>query len=334
MPKEVLLYGRIDSETATMFHESLQEIEGNDEMMLRINSIGGSPEFGWGIISMWNEIKTPKKIRVDGQAHSTAAFLLCYAEYTESLDVAEFLIHRAAYPSYMENSVEFDDATKGNLMRVNKSIEAAFRAKVDIVKFEALPQMAGKKTKDIFSMDARIDIYLTAKEAKSIGLINKVIPLTPSITAEIKAYAKAASSNVFVPKETTEKELQNKPIHKKQMTADQLKSEHPEVFNSIAKSAVDAERDRVGAWMAFNDIDAVAVAKGITEGKTMSQTDMADFTRKGIAKGAVAKAETETIPPVNGAETKTADQLANEAKAAATNDFLTAAKEAAKIHLK
>ena len=332
MAKEVLLYGRIDSEKAELFHESLQEIEGNDEMMLRINTIGGSPEYGWGVTAMWNEIKTPKKIRVDGQAHSFGAFMLCYTENTEALDVAEFLIHRAAYPSWMESSPEFDDATKGNLIRVNKSLETAFRNKVDVVKFEALPQMAGKKIKDIFSMDSRIDIYLTAKEAKSIGLINKVIPLTPSITAEITAYAKAASSEVFIPKVETELP---KPINKpKKMTAEQLKSEHPEVFNAIAKSAVDAERDRVGAWMAFNDIDAVAVAKGITEGKQMSQTDMADFTRKGIAKGAVAAAEAESTTTIVEPETKTPEQDAAEKAAKTTNDFLTAAKNAAKNHLK
>jgi ATP-dependent protease ClpP protease subunit len=333
MAKEVLLYGRIDSYSANEFHDALKEIEGDGEMLLRINSEGGSPEYAWGIISMWNEIKTPKKIRIDGQAHSSAAFILCYAENAEGLDVSEYLIHRAAYPSYMENSEDFPDSLKGNLERINKSLETAFRAKVDIVKFESLPQMAGLKTKDIFSMDGRIDIFLTAKEAKSIGLINKVIPLTPSITAEISSYAKAASSKVFVPREVQKEEIQ-KPINKKQMTADQLKSEHPETYNAIAKSAVDAERDRVGAWMAFNDIDAVAVAKGITEGKSLSQTDMADFTRKGIAKGAVANAETEKIPAVEATETKTAEQLSDEAKAKKTTDFLTAAKEAAKTHLK
>ncbi len=330
MAKEVLLYGRIDSEKAELFHEALQEAEGNDELMLRINSIGGEPEYGFGIIAMFNEIKTAKKIRVDGQAHSTAAFLLCYAENAEALDVSEFLIHRAAYPIWMESSPNFDESMKGNLNRINASLEKAFRAKVDTVKFEALPQMAGKKIKDIFSIENRIDVFLTAKEAKSIGLINKVIPLTPSITAEIKGYAKAASGEekIFIPKEAI------KPIepiiNKNKMTADQLKSEHPDVFNAIAKSAVVAERDRVGAWMAFNEIDAVAVAAGIEKGENLSQKDMAEFTRKGIAKGAVAAAGAEAIPPVAGAETKTADELAKEAKAKETNDFLTASKEAAK----
>lgn len=329
MGKEVLLYGRINSEKAELFHEALQEVEGNDELMLRMNTIGGEPEYGWGVTSMWNEIKTTKKIRVDGQAYSFGTFMLCYTDNNEALDVAEFLIHRAAYPSWIESSPDFDEARKGNLIRINKSLEAAFRAKVDIVKFEALPQMAGRKTKDIFSMDARIDIFLTAKEAKSIGLINKVIPLTPSITAEIKGYAKAASGEkIFVP---TEEIKPIEPIiNKNKMTADQLKSEHPDVFNAIVKSAVAAERDRVGAWMAFNEIDAVAVAAGIEKGENLSQKDMAEFTRKGIAKGAVAAAGAEVIPPVAGAETKTPAELAEAAKEKEKTDFLTASLEAAK----
>ncbi len=328
MGKEVLLYGRINSEKAELFHEALQEVEGNDELMLRMNTIGGEPEYGWGVTSMWNEIKTAKKIRVDGQAYSFGTFMLCYTDNNEALDVAEFLIHRAAYPSWIESSPDFNEAMKGNLVRINKSLEAAFRAKVDIVKFEALPQMAGRKTKDIFSMDARIDIFLTAKEAKSIGLINKVIPLTPSITAEIKGYAKAASGEkIFIPKEEI-KPIE--PTNKNKMTADQLKSEHPDVYNAIVKTAVAAERDRVGAWMAFNEIDAVAVAAGIEKGENLTQKDMAEFTRKGITKGAVAAAGAETIPPVAGAETKTSDELAKEAKAKEKNDFLTASLEAAK----
>jgi ATP-dependent protease ClpP protease subunit len=331
MAKEVLLYGEIRSYTATDFHQSLQAIGEDDEAVLRINSPGGSPEFGWGMVAMWKDKPNKKRVKVDGQAHSMAAFFLCYADSVESLDVAEFLIHRAAYPSWFEQSAEmFDQATKDNLIRVNKSLEAAFRGKVDVEKFE---QMKGVKVKDVFSLNNRIDVYLTAKEAKSIGLIDKIVTITPSIRSEIEGFAKAASSNgerIFIPKEVIEQPINNKPTKPKQMTADQLKSEHPEVFNAIAKSAVDAERDRVGAWMAFNDIDAVAVAKGIESGASISQKDMAEFTRKGIAKGAVKAAESEsTTTIVEGAE-KTPEQLAAEAEAKTKADFLTAAKEAAK----
>jgi ATP-dependent Clp protease protease subunit len=329
MAKEVLLYGEIRSYTATEFHQSLQNVGENDDVALRINSPGGSPEYGWGMIAMFKDLPNKKTIKVDGQAHSMAAYFLCYAESVEGLDVSEYLIHRAAYPQWMEQSAEmFDEATKQNLIRVNKSLEAALRGKIDVEKFEKIKNV---KVKDIFSLDNRIDVYLTAKEAKSIGLIDKIVTITPSIRSEIESYAKAASSGgekIFIPTELP------KPINKpKKMTAEQLKSEHPEVFNAIAKSAVDAERDRVGAWMAFNDIDAVAVAKGIESGKSLSQTDMADFTRKGIAKGAVAAAESESTTTITEGEAKTPEQLAAEAAAKTKTDFLTAAKEAAKKHL-
>jgi ATP-dependent Clp protease protease subunit len=336
MAKEVLLYGEIRSYTATEFHQSLQGIGESEEVALRVNSPGGSPEYGWGMIAMFKDLPNKKTIKVDGQAHSMAAYFLCYCDYSEGLDVSEYLIHRAAYPEWMEKSSEFDEATKQNLIRVNKSLENALRGKIDVEKFE---QIKGVKLKDVFSLDNRIDIYLTAKEAKSIGLINKVVTITPSIRSEIEGFAKAASSGgekIFVPKKVEEEKIQTniETQNKKQMTAEQLKSEHPEVFNAIAKSAVDAERDRVGAWMAFKDIDAVAVAKGISEGRVISQTDMAAFTVAGIAKGAVAAAEGESTKQIAEGEQKTPEQLKAEADVKAKTDFLTAAKEAAKNHLK
>ena len=53
---------------------------------------------------------------------------------------------------------------------------------------------------DVFSMNSRIDVNITPRQAKKIGLINRVIKLTPSIGAEIrsKAVSMAASFGVNV----------------------------------------------------------------------------------------------------------------------------------------
>jgi ATP-dependent protease ClpP protease subunit len=332
--KTILLYGSIDSYKAREFHAAVSGItDESEEVLLRINSPGGSPEYGWGMISMFKDLKNPKRILVDGQAHSMGAYFLAYANDVESLDVSEFLIHRAAYPEWIESNPEnFDDAMKGNLIRVNQSLEKALRSKIDVAKFEAMKQV---RIKDIFSLDSRIDVFLTAKEAKEIGLISKITKLTAEMAADITMFAKAAQSEnkIYIPKaadQAPEKPLNPNPKH---MTQAELKAAHPELFADIQKDAVAQERDRVGAWMAFNDVDPVAVAKGITDGASMSHTMMAELSRKSVAKAAVTTAAADSPEGITPEGAKTAEQIAKEKEAKDLADFMAESKAIASKNL-
>lgn len=282
---------------------------------------------------MFKDLPNVKKVKVDGQAHSMGAFMLCYVNEAESLDVAEFLIHRAAYPNWYESSESFDQATKDNLIRINKSLEAAFRAKVDVAMFE---EMKGFKVKDIFSMDSKIDVYLTAKEAKKIGLISKIIPLTKESAQEVEAFAsKAASSKkgVFIPKIA---EQENKPsIHKQnqnKMTAAEFKAANPEAFAAIQNEAIENERERVNALMVFHDVDPAGIATAIKEGKSLTASMTAELTRKSIAKAAVRGVEEDSATDLNPADqgTDTAKEAAKKAAEKAEVDFAKEAIEFAK----
>src|ERR1700739_2086809 len=182
MKKEVLAYGSIDSYSSAEFITAM-EAASSDDVTVRVNTEGGSPEYGWGMIAKFAEHTGGKLIKGDGQAHSMGAFLFCYADKgsRECLDVCEFLIHRAAYADWYENSDMFDDAMKGNLERVNASLQKAFTNTVDVKLFEEIAneQIEGIKVADIFKLDSRLEIFLTAKQAKKIGLVDKVISITP-----------------------------------------------------------------------------------------------------------------------------------------------------------
>lgn len=330
--KQILIYGRIDSYKAQEFNASLSEIEEGDDVLLRVNTEGGSPEYAWGMIAMFKDLPNSKKIKVDGQAHSMGAFLLCYVEESEALDVSEFLIHRASYGEWFESSTYFTESIKENLINVNKSLEKAFRAKVDIDAFEALPKMEGKTTKDIFSMDSRIDVFLTAKEAKKIGLISKIIPLTSTAAAEITSYAKAASSGskMFIPKAIQETTIiQNQNNNK--MTAAEFKAANPEAYASIQNEAIASERDRVGSLMAFHDLDPETISKAIKEGGALTATMSAELTRKAIAKTAVKGIEDDSAADLDTAN-KNAETVKTEATKK-TEDFLKEATALAKSQL-
>jgi hypothetical protein len=80
------------------------------------------------------------------------------------------------------------------------------------------------------------------------------------------------------------------------MTIEKLKAEHPAVYAAIVaevtanaeKKGVEAERERVKAWLAYAQIDAVSVAKGISEGTQVTPSVMAEMQVKAFSKNGLA----------------------------------------------
>jgi len=298
MAKEVLLYGSIYSYSAIDFINALEAAK-NDDIVVRINTNGGSVEDAWSGIAKFSEHKKNKIVRVDGKAYSMGLFFLCYCDQSECFDISQFLLHRAAYSTYMEKSPDMTEDAWSQLNAINAKLRAALEAKIDVKKFEKLK---GYTLDQIFSNDNRIDVTLTADEARAIGLVNNVIQITPEKVAEINANnmriaaeATGVSFNVSIPEN-------KKPST---MTLEELKANHPAIFAEAVKVGVTQERDRVGSFLAFIDIDPVACSKGIKEGEVLTQTAMAEFARKGLSKKSVAELEKEgaaavatTEPPV------------------------------------
>ena len=106
---EILLYGSIDGESSSDFIEDFTEKTANNEdIVVRVNTPGGNPEYTFGMVAKgFQNIQVRKKFKLMERHYSGGLYFLCYGEENESLDVSEFLLHRAAYPSYYENDVEF-----------------------------------------------------------------------------------------------------------------------------------------------------------------------------------------------------------------------------------
>jgi len=115
---------------------------------------------------------------------------------------------------------------------------------------------------------------LTAKEAKAIGLVDKINKLS---AAEAEYF-----QNIFLVAATMGSGTlpQSKPDKMDKMTIAELQEKFPEVYAAAKKAGADEERDRVGAWMAFIEIDAKAVSEGIKAGTVISQTQAAEFAKK------------------------------------------------------
>ena len=322
---EILIYGGIYEWTASEFIKAFAEIEG-DSVIVRMNTDGGSPLDGHGMMARFQEFEGNKTVKVDGKAYSTGFFMCLYADNVECLDVSQFMVHRASYGEWFEKSEYFTQPLRENLASINADLEKAFRNKLNVAEFE---KIKGVKVKDIFSMDSRIDVFLNAKEAKQVGLVSKINTITPKKAQELKAsYERVAAKHGFgfdsnfsglptgteTPTGTVEKPTtdNNKVNNKnKYMTIEQFKAENPELFAQIQSTAVETEKDRVNAWLKFIDVDAKAVTEGIKEGKKLSQEAMADFSVKMFAKNTTEKVTAEgkeTVVETTVVENKESNQ--------------------------
>lgn len=287
--KEIILYNYLYDASAANFIAQLEAYK-DDDVVIRMNTGGGSPESTFGMIAKLSERTKATKIKVDGKAHSMGAFMLAYTQDNEALDVSEILVHRAAYPSWVEKDPNIMTAEMwASLNRVNGKLREALEAKVNTTLFQSI---TGKSMDDVFSTDTRIDVLLTAKQAKEIGLINKVVNITPTMQAELKGhYAMAAQTGFEVmPFSIPEIKEANTTITIKnnKMTVTELKAQHPNLVAEIVAS----ERDRVNSFLVFAHLDLDACKKGISEGSALSATQMAEFSLKAAQAQFMVNAET------------------------------------------
>lgn len=321
MPKEVLLYGSIYSWSASEFIEAINDTESED-ITVRINSDGGEVRFGWGMIAKFSELTGKKLVKNDGGAHSMAAFFFCYADDAEAIDTADFTFHRAAYPSWIEQNPEyFDEDLKASLTRINNNLRKAFEAKIDVPLFEKLKNVT---VDELFSMESRKDVTLTAQEAKKVGLINRVIPITPKKKAEIDAHLIQAAVKFPGHKEVAKEKEIIKNINKMEaLTLEKLKAEHPAIYSEVFKAGelagnavgAKAEKDRIAAWMKFVSVDAKAVEAGIASGEVMSQAEMIDFLLKKQSPDALKDIKDDAVKNISTEQPKA--ELTAEEKAKA-----------------
>jgi len=311
MAKEILIYGGIYDFTAAEFIEQMEEASEED-VTLRVNSDGGEPDSGLGMIAKIQEHKGKVLMKVDGKCYSTATFLsLCIAD-VEAVDSATFGFHRAALPPWIENDPkEFDEARKKILSSMNLKIRKLLTAKVDVALFE---KYAKATIDEIFSMDGRVTVVLTAAEAEKCKLVSRVVKITSQKRKEMAAFMETASSQFSIDGIRMAAKIEEEPIEKKSttMTLAELKAQHPAIYAEAVTEGIAKEKDRVEAYMVFAEVDLPGVKKGIEEGKGLSAKMMAEFTLKvmshGKLKDVVADSAEATLTEQIVAKEKTAKE--------------------------
>lgn len=296
MPKEIYLYSPVYDFVAQDLISAMNE--NTEELTMRVNSPGGSVFANYGICAKMQEHGNVN-IKVDGAAMSSAANLLPYAKSVECLDVSTFLLHRA--DMYVES-----ESDKAFLARINKDLRAKLLARVDAVVFK---EVTGFSIDEMFDSEKRIDIMLDAKQAKKIGLVQKINKLTPS---EVEAFNSKMLFNIAAYNDNKNQQKQ------KTMTIDALKSEHPALFAQVVALGVEKEKDRVEACLAFIDVDAKGAIEAINSGKDLSQKQMAEFAVKAMSKKSLTDLAAESN---KGIATTEVTETEKDAKAKAIEAF-------------
>ena len=311
MAKEILIYSPIFDFVAENFISQMNDADGKD-VTVRVNSPGGSVFAGWGMVAKSKEHMGNVTVKVDGNASSMAAIFLLFHSNVEALDVSTFTLHRAsALNPTLDQSKQ--------LKAINADIRRAFEAKLDIAEFE---NISGVLIDDFFNSEEVIDVNINALQAKQIGLIDSINKLDAGAFDELSMQIAAISSKA------EEKNKQSKNKNKIKMDIKTLKSDHPAVYAEVfalgQENGVTAERDRVGAWMAFGDVDFQAVSTAVKEGKELSQTETAELSRKSFAAEAISEIEGDSAEEVETEQESTQDEPT------AVDNFMSAVYESRK----
>ena len=331
MAAEILLYDYIDQFSASNFVKELNTVVNkDDEITVRICTDGGDPSYMFAMISKLNEMPNKISGKVDGKAYSGGAYALCYMDNVECIETSEFLFHRAAYPQWYESNPDyFDEATRGNLDRTNKSLRKAMEAKLDIPAFERIT----KTTLDqLFSMDTRKDVYLTAKQAKAIGLVDNIVKITPQRkmqieTAIVNIASKRTGVKMAALKDPSSTENKTDMEITAIKTLEDLKTHLHEVYEmAIAKGVKKGKKKelkRVQAWLPFAIVDLDKVKVGIKSKKKINDDIKADFVLKAGGPDALKKLAESAAPnlPTTQPASPTTEDAKKEAKKKELDEF-------------
>lgn len=276
MPKPLLLYNAIYDYTAERLVSLMTEVPENEDIEMYINSPGGSVFAGWSIIGAMQKRSGKKNITVMGMAASMGAFMILFADKREALNVSQFLLHRA--DGYVEN--EEDQKWLDN---INKDLRKQMEMRLKMDVFE---DVTGVSMNDLFDPKKRINVWLDSKQAKQIGLIDKIIKLEPKQAEALNEKFVAFADFTEPTQEPTQRSEQpvktisnNNPKNEK-MTLAEFMAQHPELYAQICKDAVSNERIRVRAYMAYLEYDKETVLKAIKDGDEFTAATASEMSVK------------------------------------------------------
>lgn len=260
---QLMVYGEISEwwgVDSKSFTEELNAID-DDEIDVRINSIGGSVFTAQAIYSSLRRHKAKVNVFIDGMAASAATIIAAAGDTVYMPENAMMMIHNPA--SYSFGSAD-DLRTEADVLdKVRDTLVAVYRNKTGL-NDEKIIELLDNET------------YMTAEEAKELGFVD-IIEEAIKVTATMRngvvnfngididegKYSSISKHIVTNSRKDTDsddnkepakdlpennEEFNSEPENKgKKMDLDQIKNEYPDLYEQLINQGAEAERERIAA---------------------------------------------------------------------------------------
>lgn len=290
--------------SASKLTKELDSASG-DDVELYINSGGGSVFAGSEVYTVLKEYPGKVTAKITGVAASAASFLAMGADEIKMSPTSQMMIHNAATGTDGDKNVHYSN---GNMLSsVDVGITNAYRLKTGRTMDDLLDLM-NKTT----WMNAQQAVEFGFADGILFDDENALVAVTNSISGEIPPDVEAKLRDILVSamfkggaKNDSDKpnlfdgldlssiipqasnsletgvgqqenaEPQNKE-EEQPMKLDELKAQHPELYNEVMNLGVTQERNRITELNALAGAPGAAeiVAKAIEDGKTAGETAM------------------------------------------------------------
>lgn len=296
MEVNLAIYGRIGDESSKSFVDSINgAVRFGNDIRVRLSTGGGDVMQGYAMLSVLKEFEGKKSVVVDGKAYSMGAFMCMYVSDVEAYNVSEFMIHRADYPSWFKNSDFFKDSDQKSLDNINDDLKVQMKKRLDA---DAWKSITGVTIDEVFDGEERVDYFLTAKEAKKVGLISKILTLDSQAKREINGFCKTANIAAMYNEEKKEEKTKTN-----KMTKEEFKKEDPEAYKDLCDEIRQDIQTNIEAWAEYKDVSPESVIEGISTMKAPNAKDFAKFAKMQMQGAQMTKEIENESPEASGQET-------------------------------
>jgi len=311
MPKKIKLNGPVIGDGSTWLYDWLgmpyisaskvsKELDaaGGGDVELYINSGGGSVFAGSEVYTVLREYPGKITAKITGVAASAASYIALAADDIRMSPLAQFMIHNAAIAT--DGDKRIHSSRKDLLEGVDESLISVYMKK-------------SGKTRDELAELMNNETWMNAQKAVELGFAdgilfeeeNSLVEVTNSISGEIPSHVEEKLRDFLVnamlkdgsvdlsadmpqvdptqimnSMDSPEQQQKNEEQSKEEaqpMKLEELKAQHPDLYNEILTLGVTQERNRITDLNALATAPGAAeiVAKAIEEGKSAGETAMA-----------------------------------------------------------
>lgn len=152
-----------------------------------------------------------------------------------------------------------------------------------------------------------LDSQLDGSVYKAGDVIGTLVDGIGTFEDAVSKVLELSSIKNSVPRGTQNNSKPNNKLKSKCMDVNQLKSDHPEVYNSVYNAGVTAEADRTGAWLAHAKTDIDSVVAGVKSGKEITATATQELLIKSFSATTTDQLKSSSAPAVTTKESESVE---------------------------